>query len=258
VSALVREGGKLFSAEANFALVMGMNPFVDSPVRDPRVRQASIMTLNHQNLVQGVYNGTQATVATGLAAPSVNGYDPTLPQPRQDIAGARRMLTEAGFPNGFQSKMHVLASSAPFITAGQAVAGFLEEAGIRVEIEQVSGTAYGTLFNNGPFHPYQVINYTSVGQDSQPALDWFLSTAPAARKRYDNPNFDRAFNAAAQELDANRRLEALRQAQRILMTEQPVVAPLVWPIQGMVAKAKVEAFTVLPSNFDIDGTFITR
>ena len=36
------------------------------------------------------------------------------------------------------------------------------------------------------------------------------------------------------------------------------MAPLVWPIQGYVAKQRVEAFTALPSNFDIDGTFVLR
>jgi peptide/nickel transport system substrate-binding protein len=254
---LQRDGNKLFQADANFVLTMTMNPFVDSPVRDPRVRRAAIASIDRAAIVEGVYAG-QANVANQPAPPSANGHDPQMPPQPFDVQQARQLLAEAGFPNGFQSKMHVLSSSQPFITTGTAVAGFLETIGIRVEIEQVSGAAYQTLFNNGPFHPFAVNNYTAPAQDADAQLDWFLSTAPEGRRRYVNPNFDRVLLQSKQEMDATRRTQLLREASRILVTEDPVQAYLVWPIQNYVARPRVENFTALPANFDIDGMFVTR
>lgn len=257
LDALVREGAKLFSTEVNYTLLLNMNPFVDSPVQNPMVRRAVSLGMNREEIVQGVYNG-QAKAANQIVPPIANGYDPSIPPATYNLQQARQMLAQAGFANGFTSRMHVLNSSAPFVSTGQAVQGYLEEMGIRVEIELVGGTAYQTLFNNGTFHPFAVNNYTSVNQDGDPALTWFLSNAPEGRLRYQNPNFDRALNASKVEMDPARRTQLLREAGRILASEDPVSAYLVWQQTSYAAKPKVFNFTPLPANFDLDGTFVTQ
>src|SRR2546426_12329982 len=73
----------------------GPNPFTDR-----RVRQAANLAADVDAVIKHVLNGLGDRVATAIN-PMAFGYDPSLKPFRQDLARARKLLAEAGYPNGF-------------------------------------------------------------------------------------------------------------------------------------------------------------
>ncbi|HWG68480.1 MAG TPA: ABC transporter substrate-binding protein [Steroidobacteraceae bacterium] len=71
------------------------------PFADKRVRRAMALCLNRENLVKGMFRGRASLGNDSPFAPVFASTDPTAPQRVQDIAQARKLLGEAGLPNGF-------------------------------------------------------------------------------------------------------------------------------------------------------------
>src|SRR5439155_1691872 len=74
----------------------GPNPFTDR-----RVRQAANLAVDVDAIIKHVLNGLGDRTATTIN-PMAFGYDPTLKPYRQDVAAAKKLLVEAGYPNGFE------------------------------------------------------------------------------------------------------------------------------------------------------------
>lgn len=75
-------------------------PLDHNPFRDIRVRQALSLAINRAALVERAMDG-QAVANAQLVPEGFGGYDPALPIPPYDPDRARRLLAEAGYPNGF-------------------------------------------------------------------------------------------------------------------------------------------------------------
>ena len=71
------------------------------PFADKRVRRAMALCLNRENLVKGLFRGRASRGNDSPFAPIFTSTDPTVPQREWDIAQAKKLLGEAGFPNGF-------------------------------------------------------------------------------------------------------------------------------------------------------------
>src|SRR5438552_16885085 len=74
----------------------GPNPFTDR-----RVRQAANLAVDMDAIIKHVLNGLGDRTATTVN-PLAFGYDPTLKPYRQDVAAAKKLLADAGYPNGFE------------------------------------------------------------------------------------------------------------------------------------------------------------
>lgn len=82
---------------------------VKGPTADIKVREALIRALDTKELVKGVYQYGEAQPASLPLPPGSWGYDKTLEAdvPTYDPAVAKELLAEAGFPNGFKTKLYI-------------------------------------------------------------------------------------------------------------------------------------------------------
>jgi peptide/nickel transport system substrate-binding protein len=81
--------------------VKGKNPFADN-----RVRQAINTSLN-RDAIQRVTMRGQSTPQGTIATPFINGYTKEIDQwPKYDVAAAKKLLADAGYPNGFSTTLH--------------------------------------------------------------------------------------------------------------------------------------------------------
>jgi peptide/nickel transport system substrate-binding protein len=81
------------------ALRMDAPPFSAAPVRE-----ALDLALDRDELIRRVFAG-RATRATQLVPPAVLGYDPSIMAPTPDLARARMLLAQAGYPSGFAVRL---------------------------------------------------------------------------------------------------------------------------------------------------------
>ena len=75
-------------------------PLPVNPFRDKRVRQAVALAIDRSAIRDRIMNG-QSSPDNQYMKPGQYGFDPDLPPPRTDLAEARRLLAEAGYPAGF-------------------------------------------------------------------------------------------------------------------------------------------------------------
>ncbi|MBL8644227.1 MAG: ABC transporter substrate-binding protein [Rhodospirillaceae bacterium] len=124
---------------------------VDTPLQDARVRRAMTMAVNRQQIVDTILGG-YGKVASQGATPIVYGYNPDLKPLPYDPGAAKKLLAEAGYPNGFSMTMLATASAVGAQTqVHQRVASDLAAVGIQVEIRTAPVPQYLNYLSRATF-----------------------------------------------------------------------------------------------------------
>jgi peptide/nickel transport system substrate-binding protein len=189
-----------------------------NPFRDRRVRQAVAAAIDRARLVQEVL-GNAGDVADQLVAHGVFGWDPERRPPRPDLALARRLIREAGYPDGFSVVLDAPDTSfVGDVRVGPFVARSLAEIGIRVELRQ---QPKAELFRRWAERDtsFFVGAWSCTSGDEQEVLDFLLHTPDQARGLghenvggYGNPEVDRLAGQARETMGRTLRLRLLREA----------------------------------------------
>ena len=130
-------GGRLYTERTARVSTVAFVTVRPSPLRDPRVRLALNHAVNKQLIIDTILNG--ATKVATQAAPSMAfGYNPELEAFAYDPERARQLLAEAGFADGFELTMTVVAGSGGSDSEYyQAIAADLRRVGVDVELRAV-------------------------------------------------------------------------------------------------------------------------
>jgi ABC-type transport system substrate-binding protein len=216
------------------------------PFTDPRLRQAVGFAIRRDEVVKSAMYGRGAPLEAlpyppGTAfADSVGGFW------RYDPARSRRLLAEAGFPNGFRTKL--LATSSPTLhqATAEVVQQHLAEVGIGVELVLPE---WGTRVAMGNRGQYEFAVMGSVGNWPDPdSLSAFLGTAPGAYPRsfmFSSARIDGLLDAGRRELDAAKRRVIYDDLQRAAFEEVPLVG-LAWRSQAFGMQRSVQGFANMP------------
>lgn len=124
-------------------LWMGMNQDNET-LKDIRIRKAVQNAIDRKTVVEAAYLGL-ADVANGSVPPGVLGHreKTTLPD-KPDYAEAKKLLAEAGYPNGIDLTLDVL-NKTTFTTIAQVIQATLAPAGIRIQINIHDSGAFWVL-----------------------------------------------------------------------------------------------------------------
>jgi peptide/nickel transport system substrate-binding protein len=205
-------------------------PMTVNPLKDRRVRLAMSKLINRQAIVERVLSG--AGEATGQLVPDgMGGYDPSLMPTAFDPPGAKRLLTEAGYPDGFGLTVHGSNNRFPNDTQlAQALGQMFSRGGLRVNaVEVVPYNVYATAATQRKYSVF-IFSYGSVASSSLNGLTGVLATYDAAqgagslnRGRYSNPAFDDVLRGASAEFDETRRGALLAKATNIAMDDAAIL-----------------------------------
>lgn len=182
----------------------------DTPLADKRVRQALNYAVNTDAIVQVLFGGYASTLATPFTS-STLGYRPELEPYPYDPAEARRLLAEAGYPDGFSVTMDVTTGSAQF---GEIVAGQLSEIGVRVTLRPLEVSLFNAQWTGGRTGDIVGASWGAAG-DPQAYLE-MLVHSDGFLSGYSNARADELIAASARTLDADERLALLHELQAVL------------------------------------------
>lgn len=111
-------------------------------LKNPLVCQALNYAVNKQEIIDHVLNG-QGKVVANHWREDMEGYNPDVEPFPYDPEKAKELLAEAGYPDGFTITMQTSTGAfTQAVEVGQAIAGYLEDVGVTVEIETLD---YSTL-----------------------------------------------------------------------------------------------------------------
>ncbi len=160
-------------------------PLAKNPFKDLRVRQAISKAINRAALVDRVMEGS-ALPASNIVAPPVFGHVKAIVPEPFDADGARKLLAEAGYADGFA--LVLAAPNNRYVNddqIAQAVAQMLARVGIQVKVETYPAATYFTKARNGDF-AFAMLGWGSFSGDL--ALRALLAT-PNADKGYGSWNW---------------------------------------------------------------------
>ena len=203
-----------------------------NPLRDPRVRQAISLAVNRDAMVARVMDGL-AYPAAQLAPTGVLGRDPGLLPDPFDPAAARRLLAEAGYPQGFA--LTIACPNNRFVNDDkvcQAMGQMLTRAGLRAHVETMPMSVYFPRISaaTGPEFPMGMMGLGLGGFGEAVSLNLALHSMDRARGRgqfnfgrFGDPAIDAAIEAAVSTLDAAERERRMQAAMRLAMAQRPVI-----------------------------------
>ena len=108
------------------------SPLAKNPLQDARVREAIDLAIDRKTLAEIAMEGLGSPV-NQLVTPSIFGFNKTLPERKYDIAAAKKLLADAGYPNGFKVQFSFTNDRLPGDrTVGTSIAQMLAGIGIDV------------------------------------------------------------------------------------------------------------------------------
>jgi peptide/nickel transport system substrate-binding protein len=196
---------------------------IKNPLKDLRVRQALSKALNRDAIVSRVMEGV-AIPAGQLMADQFFGVSKTLKPVAYDPEGAKKLLADAGFPNGFKMTIH--GPNGRYVNdvkIAEAAAQMFTRIGIETSIETMPPATFFTRASAGaagqPEFSFILVGWSAdTGENSsaiKPLLGTFdkdKGTGTANRGRYSNPAVDKLIADALATVDDARRGALLSQA----------------------------------------------
>lgn len=186
------------------------------PFDDKRIREAVVLATDFDAFNKSVFEGLGEPV-TSIVPPTVPGHVAAFTRPKRDIARARQLLAEAGYPNGIEL---------PYLYAGTywwmepvsiQLQSQLAEAGIRLKIQRIPDPEF---VNRGLIKTRDMPMFP--GGDATFVLDpvftaWIFAfhQGVANRNAYKNDEVESLIRQALIELDDTKRKDLVAQAQRV-------------------------------------------
>jgi peptide/nickel transport system substrate-binding protein len=169
-----------------------------------------------------------------------------LPHRPRDVAKARRLLAEAGHPDGVDLALTLGNTQGRWEQdTAQILQQNCAEAGIRLKLNVIPAAEYWSIWNKTPFG----LTYWAHRPLGVMALDLAYRSGSAWNEsHFANPAFDRALDRAMAILDPQERRHAMADAQVILQEEAVIVQPY-WADKFTAVSDRVRGHRVHPSDY---------
>jgi len=204
-------------------------PLAKNPLQDRRVRQAISMSINREAIKDRVMEGL-AEPTNQFVPPTLFGYHPGLKVMKYDVEGARKLMADAGYSNGFTMTIHTpnnrYVNDEKIV---QTVAQMLSRIGIQAKVEGMPMSVYSGRGSKGEFS-FGLLGWgAATGEVSSPLRA--LVACPDAERgfggfnwtKYCNPEMTEVLAKAVNTVDDNARLKMLQQATEMIINDYALI-----------------------------------
>lgn len=225
----------------------------DPIISNTKVRQAIVYAIDRQAIIDALFTGS-GYPSTAPLAPVTFGYS-DLGEIEQDLELAKSLLAEAGYPDGFDTKIITTERYQNGIELAEIISQQLAEIGINAEIEVWEWSALSASWNGITADEFdQPIFIMGAGpsmRDADGGLRGLYTTSETGLNDrnygfYSNAEVDSLIEQGMQETDQQKRVEIYKEAMEILYREDPVAFWL-FDMYGLaITSSKVEGVTLSP------------
>lgn len=205
------------------------SPLAANPFKDARVREAFDLAIDREALAEIAMEGL-GKPQSQLVTPNIFGYNDKLQVTKPNVAKAKELLAQAGFPNGFKVVFNFTNDRLPGDGAvGTAVAQMLARIGVDVQANAQPGAVLFPARTRGDLSMVMSGWGTLTGEANYTLSSLVHSNAPELKlgafnwRAYKNPEMDKALQAAAVEMDEAKRRGYLQQAAELVAKDRPLI-----------------------------------
>ena len=201
----------------------------EAPFNNVKLRQAVAASLNRQEIIDSVLLG-RGKLTTGLPPATVpyalsETEIAALPFYKQDYALVKRLLAEAGQPNGFEFTFKTSPHSPDYVPAAQVIQRQLAKAGITMKIEQMEWGALLKTFREKS--NFQAIAFARIwyADPEGYVFDTTHSKGSINAGGYASGEVDRLLDEQRATVDSRKRVALWQDLQRIYAQDVPIIWP---------------------------------
>lgn len=199
------------------------------PLKDPRVRRALNYAVDKEAIIESIFLGLTQPMDSPMP-PTALCYTPAKYY-EYDPEKARELLSEAGYPNGFEVTLHYGPGRYLMDTeVVEAVQYYLEQVGVRVKVIPLEWAAFGAMMRK-PLEENQLQMFF-IGW-GLPTLDPELGVGPFSKAAwapglncmfYSNPTVEELIKAQRAATSLKERCEIVKRIQELIMEDAPFIA----------------------------------
>jgi oligopeptide transport system substrate-binding protein len=214
----------------------------NSPLRLKKIRQAINYGFDRRKMMLYLRNSIGTAAENGFVPTGLPSFDTSVMGYRYDVAKAKQLLAEAGFPDGKGLPTMTLLTVPAYTDIASYVANELQQIGISIQVEVVQKSLLleqtaksEALFFRGSWiadYP-DAENYLTVFYGKNPA--------PPNYTRYDNPAFDKLYDKALSEKNDSLRYILYRQMDQLVMDDAQVM-PLWYDMVIHLVQPNIKGF----------------
>jgi peptide/nickel transport system substrate-binding protein len=195
----------------------------NGPTADKRVRQAIAYAVDADEIIKSVMDGKAVRVATMLTSLHF-GFDPALKPIKQDLAKTKKLLADAGFPNGVDIVLN--GPQGRYVRdkeVAEAVTGQLTKAGIRTTLRTFEFVNYlNSMVYVHKAGPVWLIGWGTPTMDAETVYVPLFKT-PNIFVNWHNEDFNGMAEAAQAEMDEKKRLAQYHRINKLWIEETPAI-----------------------------------
>ncbi|MHA7984658.1 ABC transporter substrate-binding protein [Rathayibacter sp. CAU 1779] len=226
-----------------------------SPLTDVRVRTAMWEALDLSTIVKTLYGSTASTMDS-FCPSAAFGCVAASGMPKHNIADAKKLLADAGYPNGFTVDIIYSTANSGLDNLTKAMISAWKSIGITVTPRAEDGASWLADFSALKWDMDVQPNQTVTG-DADYTLNRLYSCA-AKRLGYCNPDLDKILTQAQQSTDAAQRKTLYKQAVDIMAKDAPAI-PLFQTKSNLAYLDTVKGVKIPPTEFiDWSSAYLTK
>jgi peptide/nickel transport system substrate-binding protein len=227
------------------------------PFDDERVRKAMSLALDRYDMAKTLAPLTGLDTPAGPISPDtqwgLKGEElQALPGFGKDheanLKEAKRLLAEAGYPDGFKTVMLNRAIKLPYIDMGVYVISAWKKVGIDAEHRLEESATWSKARQSRDFEVMLSPNGTNTDGDPDEVLGRFITGSPQNYGRFSDPVIDKLFQQQSVELNEQKRIELAKELQKELIRKAWWLPCLSWT-RGEARSAKIRNYTPMPNHW---------
>ena len=187
------------------------------PFDNQLVRQALCYAIDRQGIMDMVADGHGTAVGSSIYPAFTKYFLPELVDKYpHDVAKAKELLAQAGYPDGFDMTISVPNNYQPHMDTAEVVAEQLREAGINVTIQPVEWSTWLDTIYNGRQFQATVVGVDAANMTARAMLERFTSDYGKNFINYNNPAYDTLFQQAINAQDEATQTDLYKQMESML------------------------------------------
>lgn len=225
------------------------------PFNNPKVRQALNHAIDRQAIIDAFFGG-QAIPAKNPMPPVIGGYNDDIQPYEFDLEKAKKLLAEAGYPDGFEMELWAMPVPRPYMPDGQKVAEAIQanfaKIGVKAKIVTYEWATYLEKARNGEADAF-LLGWTGDNGDADNFLYVLLDKDNIGSNNYtyySNDELHEILIKAQTETDKDKRAEMYKKAQEIIHKDAPM-APLAHSTPILAGAADIKGFAPHPTGSDL-------
>jgi len=204
-------------------------PLDKNPLLNVKVRQALSLAINRPAITDRILQGA-ASVANQWMPAKTFGYNPDVKDIAYDPVQAKKLLAEAGYPNGFKLAISVPNERYPQAPeTAQAVAQFWSRIGVATTVDVEPWASYSSHANKNDLAMSMIAWGNGTGEASYALVNVLATVNPKKGLgasnwgHYSNPAVDQALDQATAEFDPAKREAILRGSVKVVSDDVGVI-----------------------------------